>query len=64
LAVTREIHHARNITDVSVSTSSTNPLRGLVAVGTPDSTITFEMNEEIAHRLCTVLERFLTQKQR
>ena len=52
---------ARKITGVSVSTASTNPLRAIVEIDTADSTITFELNEDIAHHICTGLERFLTQ---
>jgi len=52
---------ARKITDVSVSTTSTNPLRAIVEIESADSTITFELTEDIAHRICTGLDRFLTQ---
>ena len=54
---------AHKITDVSVSTVSTTPLRGTIEIDTPDSTIMFELNEDIAHSICTWLEHFLTQKQ-
>ena len=54
---------AHKITDVSVSTISTTPLRGTIAIDTPDSTIKFELNEDVAHSICTCLEHFLTQAQ-
>jgi hypothetical protein len=52
------------ITDVSVSTVSTTPLRGTIEIDTPDSTIKFELNEDIAHSICSRLEHFLTQELR
>ena len=54
---------AHKITDVSVSTISTTPLRGTIAIDTPNSTIKFELNEDVAHSICTWLEHFLTQEQ-
>jgi len=55
---------AHKITDVSVSTISTTPLRGTIEIDTPDSTIKFELNEDIAHSICSRLEHFLTQEPR
>jgi hypothetical protein len=55
---------AHKITDVSVSTVSTTPLRGTIEIDTPDSTIKFELNEDIAHSICSRLEHFLTQESR
>jgi hypothetical protein len=49
------------ITDCSISTTMTNPLRGIVEIITPDLTIKFELTEVMAHSMCVVLERFLTQ---
>ena len=49
------------ISRLSVSTHSTNPPRGIMEIDTPNSTIRFELNEDVAHNLCTDLERFLTQ---
>jgi hypothetical protein len=54
---------AHKITDVSVSTISTTPLRGTIEIDTPDATIKFELNEDIALSICTRLEHFLTQEQ-
>ena len=55
--------YAHKITDVSVSTLSTTSLRGTIAIDTPNSTIKFELNEDVAHSICTWLEHFLTQEQ-
>jgi hypothetical protein len=52
---------AHRITAVSVSTIATTPLRGSIEIDTPDSTIKFELNEDIAHSICSQLEHFLTQ---
>jgi hypothetical protein len=53
---------AHKITDVSVSTISTTPLRGTIEIDTPDSTIKFELNEDVALSICNWLEHFLTQE--
>jgi len=54
---------AHMIAGISVSVISTNPLRGIVDVDTGDATIKFELDEDIANGICTVLDRFLTQGQ-
>jgi hypothetical protein len=46
-----------------VSVNSVEPLRGILEVITTASTMRFELTEEIAHSICTNLERFLTQPQ-
>ena len=50
------------IIDVSVTTTTTRPLCGIVEIETTGSTMKFELTEEIALRICTDLERFLTQE--
>jgi len=55
----RDVH---KIIDVSVTTTSTGPLCAIVEVEAVGSTMKFELTEEIALRMCTDLERFLTQK--
>ena len=50
------------ITDVSISTASTNPHRAIVELHAAGSSIRFEVNEDFAHRICTGLDRFLTQE--
>jgi hypothetical protein len=54
---------AHKITGVLVSTMSITPLRGAIAIDTADATIKFELDEDIAHSICTRLEHFLTQEQ-
>jgi hypothetical protein len=49
------------ITEITVSTKSTDPRRGIVRVNTTDVEVKFEITEELAHKICTDLERFLTQ---
>ncbi|UGY14007.1 hypothetical protein [Bradyrhizobium septentrionale] len=48
-------------TNIVVSTMSAAPLRGTIAIDCAGTVATFEIDEELAHRLCTDLERFLTQ---
>ncbi len=47
-------------TEVSVLTRSTEPLTGIVQVNTAEAEIEFEITEDIAHKICIDLERFLT----
>lgn len=50
------------ITEIFVLTKSTKPLSGIVQVNTADEEeIRFEITEDLAHRICTELERFLTR---
>ncbi|QWG18856.1 hypothetical protein KMZ68_02920 [Bradyrhizobium sediminis] len=49
------------ITEIFVLTKSTQPLCGIVQVNTADEEIRFEITEDLAHRICTELERFLTR---
>ena len=53
--------HLHRVTEITVSTKSTEPLTGIVRVSTADAEIKFEMTEELAHKICTDLERFLTR---
>jgi hypothetical protein len=53
---------APKIIDVSVTTISTRPLRAIVEIEAVDSVMKFELTEAIALRICTDLERFLTQE--
>jgi hypothetical protein len=55
------MHDIRNLTRLSVSTNSVDPLRGVVEIDAADFSMKFGLNEELAHRICTELERFLTQ---
>jgi len=49
------------IIEVSILTRSTEPLTGIVQVNTDDADMKFEITEDLAHRICTELERFLTR---
>ncbi len=53
---------AHMIIGVSLSGAS-NAQLGILEFETPDTTIRFELNEEIAHNLCADLEHFLTQRE-
>ncbi|CAN7274642.1 hypothetical protein LJR220_001279 [Bradyrhizobium sp. LjRoot220] len=56
-----EVH---KIARLSVVASSIDPLCGIVEIDTPNTTVRFELNEDMAHSFCTDLERFLTQAPR
>ncbi|SHG04246.1 hypothetical protein [Bradyrhizobium erythrophlei] len=49
------------ITEVTITTKSTEPLIGIVQVNTGDTVVKFEITEDLAHMICTNLERFLTR---
>ena len=49
------------MTEITVLPRSTGPLVGIVQINTTDKAFRFEITEELAHRICTELERFLTQ---
>jgi hypothetical protein len=52
---------AKKVTDFSIRTTSDEPLTGILQVNTADAEIKFEITEDLAHKICTDLERFLTQ---
>jgi hypothetical protein len=52
---------AQKATEVSVLTGSTEPLTGILLIYTADTEIKFEIAEDLAHRICTDLERLLTR---
>jgi len=54
----RDVH---KIIEVSILTRSTEPLTGIVQVNTADADMKFEITEDLAHQICTDLERFLTR---
>lgn len=56
------MHDVHKIIDVSVTTRSTTPLCAIIEIEAVGSTMKFELTEETALRLCTHLERFLTQE--
>jgi hypothetical protein len=49
------------VTEISISTKSTEPLTGIIQVKTPDAEIQFEITADLAHQICTDIERFLTR---
>jgi hypothetical protein len=49
------------VTEVTISTKSTDPLTGIVHMNTVDTEIKFEITEDLAHKICSDLERFLTR---
>jgi hypothetical protein len=51
----------RKITEISISAKSTEPLTGIVQVKTADAEVKFEITADLAHQICTDLERFLTR---
>lgn len=55
------MNDTRRIIEIKVSTVSTEPLIGVVHVNTPEAEIKFEITEDLAHKICTDLERFLTR---
>jgi hypothetical protein len=53
----RDVH---KITEISILTKSTEPLTGIVQVNTAKAALEFEITEDLAHKICTDLDRFLT----
>ena len=51
----------RKISDFSISTVSTEPLRGIIEIDTFGSAVKFELSEDTALNICADLEHFLTQ---
>lgn len=49
------------ITEIAVSTKSTEPLTAIVRLRTTETEIKFELTEEMAHKICLDIERFLTR---
>ena len=48
-------------TSIAVTTASAVPLRGTIEIDCAGTVARFGIDEELAHRLCADLERFLTQ---
>jgi hypothetical protein len=55
------MHDVHKITEITILAKSTEPLTGIVRVNTTDAEINFEITEDLAHQICTDLERFLTR---
>lgn len=47
--------------NVAVATTSAEPLRGILEIGSAGGIARYEISEDLAHQLCSDLERFLTQ---
>jgi hypothetical protein len=47
-----------------IAADSVNPLRSVLEVDIAGSTRKFAISEDVAHRMCSDLERFLTRVQR
>jgi hypothetical protein len=54
-------HDAHNVTEVSVFAKSAEPSIAIVQVNTAAAKMKFEITEDVAHKMCTELERFLTR---
>ena len=55
-----QMHDPRKITNFSISTVSTEPLRGIVEIDTFDSTVKFELSEDTALKIDQEVKRFVT----
>lgn len=55
------MNDVHKITEITVLTRTTEPLTEIVQVGTVDAEMKFEITEDLAHKICTDLERFLTR---
>lgn len=51
----------QKITQVIISTKSAERLTGIIHVITTDAEMKFEITEDLAHKICTDLDRLLTQ---
>ena len=56
-----EMSSVQKIIEVVISTKSTEPFAGIIQVVTVDAEIKFEITEDLAHKLCTDLDRLLTR---
>jgi hypothetical protein len=55
------MNDVKRVTEVTVLAKSTEPLTAIIQLRTPDADVKFEIAEEVAHQICTDLERFLTR---
>lgn len=55
------MNDVHKIADITVTVESTEPLTGILRVDAGHTVIKFELTEELAHTICTDLERFLTR---
>jgi hypothetical protein len=52
---------AQKITELSIQAKSTEPSIAIVRVTTHEAEMKFEITQDLAHKICTDLERFLTR---
>jgi hypothetical protein len=50
------------INAITITAKSTEPSTGIVQLDTGDAVMKFEISEDLAHLICTKLERFLTRR--
>ncbi|KJC59715.1 hypothetical protein UP10_16320 [Bradyrhizobium sp. LTSPM299] len=50
-----------NVTNVTIATECTDPLRARLEINCAGTVSKFQINEDLAHQLCSGLDRFLTQ---
>jgi hypothetical protein len=50
------------INAMTITAKSTEPSIGIVQFDTGDAVMKFEITEDLAHLICTKLERFLTRR--
>ena len=55
------MNNVHRLTEVFILTESTEPPACIVQVYTPNEEMKFEVTEDLTHRICTELERFLTR---
>ena len=53
--------NAKTITGLSIQAKSTEPSIAIVRVITHEAEMKFEITQDLAHKICTDLERFLTR---
>jgi hypothetical protein len=56
-----QMSDAQKITELSIQAKSTEPSIAIVRVTTHEAEMKFEISQDLAHRICTDLERFLTR---
>ena len=49
------------MTEISILAKSAEPRIGIIQLTTAEAEIKFEVTEDLAHKICTDLERFLTR---
>jgi len=55
------MNDVQKITEVTIQAKSITPLTGIVQLNTAEAEIKFEIDEDLAHKICIDLERLLTR---